>query len=119
MLSLLSKAGRSPDRTHPMAADSGQGQCTTSSVPAAARSRAAADADELAAEFEPASELLTDALTYCDMTTTPYGEPVDVEKRLSEILSRYGPGAVVTESITEATPHIVGSARRIEAPLVT
>jgi hypothetical protein len=102
-----------------MAADSGQGQCTTSSVPAAARSRAAADADELAAEFEPASELLTDALTYCDMTTTPYGEPVDVEKRLSEILSRYGPGAVVTESITEATPHIVGSARRIEAPLVT
>lgn len=75
--------------------------------------------DELAAEFEPASELLTDALTYCDMTTTPYGEPVDVEQRLSEILSRYGPGAVVAESITAASPHIIGSTRRIEALLVT
>ncbi|CAG6393137.1 HD domain-containing protein [Streptomyces cocklensis] len=75
--------------------------------------------EELDAEFEPPTGLLTDALTYCDMTTTPYGEPVGVETRLSEILSRYGPGAVVTESITEASPHIIGSARRIEALLVT
>ncbi|MFG1806118.1 HD domain-containing protein [Streptomyces sp. NPDC049040] len=75
--------------------------------------------EELAAEFEPVGGLLADALIYCDMTTTPNGEPVDVEQRLSEILSRYGPGAVVTESITEASPHIVGSARRIEALLVT
>lgn len=76
-------------------------------------------AEQLAGEFEPISGLLADALIYCDMTTTPDGEPVDVEKRLSEILARYGPGEVVTESITEATPHIVGSAHRIETLLGT
>jgi predicted hydrolase (HD superfamily) len=74
--------------------------------------------DELDSEFRPVGGLLADALIYCDMTTTPDGGPVDVEKRLSEILSRYGPGEVVTESITEATPQIVGSARRIESLLV-
>ena len=74
---------------------------------------------ELAAEFKPVEGLLADALIFCDMTTTPDGEPIDVEERLSEILSRYGPGDVVTESITEATPHIVGSARRVETLLVT
>jgi putative nucleotidyltransferase with HDIG domain len=75
--------------------------------------------DDLTAEFEPIGGLLADALIYCDMTTTPDGEPVDVEKRLSEILSRYGPGDVVTESITAASPHIVDSARRIEALPIT
>lgn len=70
--------------------------------------------DELAAEFEPVGGLLTDALTYCDMTTTPVGESTDVDARLAEILSRYGPGDVVTESIAEAAPHIKGSVRRIE-----
>lgn len=74
--------------------------------------------DELAAEFEPVDGLLADALIYCDMTTTPDGKPIDVEARLSEILSRYGPGDVVTESIAEASPHIVGAARRIESSLV-
>lgn len=75
--------------------------------------------DELTAEFDPVDGLLADALIYCDMTTTPDGEPADVEKRLSEILSRYGPGDVVTESITEAAPRIVTAAHRIGALLVT
>jgi predicted hydrolase (HD superfamily) len=74
--------------------------------------------DELTAEFEPVGGLPADALIYCDMTTTPDGRPVDVEQRLSEILSRYGPGDVVTDSITEAGPDIVGAARRIETLLV-
>jgi hypothetical protein len=75
--------------------------------------------DELAAEFEPVGGLLTDALTYCDMTTTPVGESTDVDARLAEILSRYGPGDVVTESITEAAPHIKSSVQRIEQLLGT
>jgi hypothetical protein len=75
--------------------------------------------DRLAAEFEPVGGLLADALIYCDMTTTPTGEPVDVEQRLSEILSRYGPGAVVTESITEASPRILAAVRRIQALIRT
>lgn len=76
-------------------------------------------AEELTSEFEPVGGMLADALIYCDMTTTPDGKPVPVDDRLSEILSRYGPGDVVATSITEAAPHIVGSARRIEALLVT
>ncbi|WP_322974148.1 hypothetical protein [Actinacidiphila epipremni] len=53
------------------------------------------------------------------MTTTPVGEPTEVGARLAEILSRYGPGDVVTGSITEAVPHIKASVRRIEGLLVT
>ena len=81
-----------------------------------ARNRGLGEA--LAGDFEPVGGLLTDALIYCDMTTSPDGEPVDVEKRLSEVLSRYGPEDVVTASIAEATPHIVKAARRIEGLLL-
>lgn len=70
-------------------------------------------ADELRAEFEPVGGVLADALTFCDMTTTPDGEPTDVEARLAEILSRYGEGHLVAESISEASPSIVSAARTV------
>jgi|SRR5438445_6237597 len=76
-----------------------------------ARNRGLADA--LAAEFEPVGGVLADALTFCDMTTTPDGKPTDVEARLAEILSRYGKGNLVAESISEASPCIVGAARTV------
>ena len=69
--------------------------------------------DILAAEFPPASGLLTDALTYSDMTTTPDGHETEVDARLAEILERYGDGSIVFDSISEASPFIVGSVRRI------
>lgn len=72
-------------------------------------------ADELRAEFEPVGGTLADALTFCDMTTTPDGEPTDVEARLAEILSRYGEGDLVAESISEASPCIVNAARTVSA----
>lgn len=68
-------------------------------------------ADELRAEFEPVGGVLADALTFCDMTTTPDGEPTEVDARLAEILSRYGEGHLVAESISEASPSIVRAAR--------
>jgi putative nucleotidyltransferase with HDIG domain len=70
-------------------------------------------ADEMHAEFEPVGDVLADALTFCDITTTPDGEPTDVEARLSEVLSRYGAGHVVAESISEARPAIVSAARTV------
>ncbi|MFC7535540.1 HD domain-containing protein [Actinoplanes sp. GCM10030250] len=73
--------------------------------------------DELASEFPPVDELLSDAITYADMTTSPDGEPVEIEWRLAEILSRYGDGHLVAESIREASPLITGSVRRISALL--
>ena len=48
-------------------------------------------ADVLGREFEPAPDALSSALTCCDMTTSPDGEPVPVDRRLAEIHHRYGP----------------------------
>ncbi|WP_256529094.1 HD domain-containing protein [Actinoallomurus rhizosphaericola] len=69
---------------------------------------------ELTGEFKPADPFFSDALTYCDMTTTPDGEPIEVEDRLAEIQSRYGAGHLVARSIRRSSPHIVGSVRAIE-----
>jgi putative nucleotidyltransferase with HDIG domain len=68
-------------------------------------------AGELAGEFPGIDGLIMDAMTYCDMTTSPDGGSIDVETRLDEILARYGDGDVVAESIKEARPQIVRSAR--------
>ncbi len=64
-------------------------------------------ADVLSREFEPAPHMLSAALTYCDMTTSPDGELVPVERRLAEIHHRYGPGHLVSRSIQRATPMIL------------
>jgi hypothetical protein len=72
---------------------------------------------QLLSEFPPVESLLPDAITYADMTTTPDGEPVEVEQRLAEILSRYGDGDLVAESIREASPLIINSVRVVTAAL--
>jgi hypothetical protein len=50
-------------------------------------------ADVLSSEFDPAPDVLASVLTCCDMTTSPDGQPVPVERRLAEIHDRYGPRA--------------------------
>jgi hypothetical protein len=75
-------------------------------------------ADVLLAEFQPEGPELTDALTYCDMTTGPDGRPLSVEERLAEIRSRYGCGHVVDRSIKRATPRIKKSASAIRGRLL-
>lgn len=70
---------------------------------------------ELEAEFQPVGGLLEDALTYCDMSTTPDGQLTDVTDRLNEILDRYGDGTIVFDTMTEATPLIFASTARIAA----
>ncbi|MDG4821906.1 HD domain-containing protein [Asanoa sp. WMMD1127] len=71
--------------------------------------------EQLLTEFPEVDGLVSDALTYADMTTSPDGDPVDVHQRLAEILSRYGNGDVVAESIREASSRIVGSVQTIRA----
>jgi hypothetical protein len=71
-------------------------------------------ADVLALEFEPAPGALSNALTYCDMTTSPDGEPVPTERRLAEIRDRYGPGHLVSRSIQRATPMILHAVEQIQ-----
>lgn len=66
------------------------------------------------AQFEDESGAHRDALWYCDITTSPDGEPVKAEKRIREIKRRYGPGNVVTRAIAEATPELLGAVERTE-----
>jgi HD domain-containing protein len=64
-------------------------------------------ADVLTREFAPPPQPLADALTFCDMTTSPDGEHVQVHHRLAEIHDRHGSGHLVSRSIHRATPFIL------------
>ena len=68
----------------------------------------------LGLEFEPAPHVLSSALTYCDMTTSPDGKLVPVEKRLAEIHHRYGHGHLVSRSIQRATPMILRAVEQVQ-----
>ena len=68
-------------------------------------------------KFPREDSLTADALCYCDMTTGPDGERVDVVERLMEIRARYGPGDVVTQFVDRAEPEIVSTVRRVEGLL--
>jgi hypothetical protein len=70
--------------------------------------------ETLMTEFPPAAKTLSQALTYCDMTTTPDGEPVSVRCRLAEIRERYGPRDLVTRFIHLAEPQLVEAVRDVQ-----
>jgi hypothetical protein len=72
-------------------------------------------ATELASEFPSVDEPLRNALTYCDMTTTPDGKPVAIGQRLSEIRKRYGNGHLVTRFVRLAEPHLVDAVQRVQS----
>ena len=66
-------------------------------------------------EFTPPPQPLADALTFCDMTTSPDGEHVHVTHRLAEIHDRYGSGHLVSRSIRRATPLILEAVGQVNA----
>lgn len=68
---------------------------------------------ELAA-FDHESGAVRDALWYCDITTSPDGEPVTAAQRITEIKERYGPGHLVTRFITHAASELLAAAERTE-----
>lgn len=69
------------------------------------------------AEFDQERPELVDALTYCDMTTSPDGHPLEVDVRLAEIHSRYGLEHLVSRSIANAAPCITSAVRAVQAAL--
>ena len=69
----------------------------------------------LTREFAPPPRPLADALTFCDMTTSPDGEHVQVTHRLAEIHDRYGSGHPVSRSIRRATPLILEAVGHVNA----
>jgi hypothetical protein len=74
-------------------------------------------AKELQAEFNDEKSAVRDALWYCDMTTGPDGQDLDIHERLAEVRSRYGPDHLVTRFWTRAEPDIVAVVRRTEERL--
>jgi putative nucleotidyltransferase with HDIG domain len=62
-------------------------------------------------------QFLVDALVWCDMTTTPSGQPTTVATRVAEIVGRYGPDSVVGRFIRRASPEINAAVGRVEAAL--
>jgi HD domain len=72
---------------------------------------------DLETEFPPADNLLADALTYSDVTTTPDGRVTTVEDRLAEELKRYEGGTVAFDSISEASPFVIDAAYKVSALL--
>jgi hypothetical protein len=66
-------------------------------------------------EFASPPRPLADALTFCDMTTSPDGGHVQVHNRLAEIHDRYGSGHLVSRSIRRATPLILEAVGQVNA----
>jgi HD domain len=64
-------------------------------------------ASVLRGEFAPPPHVLANAITFCDMTTSPDGQYVQVGRRLTEIHDRYGMNHLVSRSIRRATPEIL------------
>jgi putative nucleotidyltransferase with HDIG domain len=62
-------------------------------------------------------QFLVDALVYCDMTTTPDGEPTTARERVAEIVSRYGADSIVGRFIRRAAPGILAAVARVEAAM--
>lgn len=74
--------------------------------------------DVLEAEFPLlGDERLVDALVWCDMTTTPFGEPTTAQERVAEIVGRYGADSVVGRFIRRASPEIFAAVGRVEVAL--
>ena len=69
----------------------------------------------LTREFAPPPQPLADALTFCDMTTSPDGDQVQVTYRLAEIHDRYGTGHLVSRFIRRATPLILEAVGHVHA----
>ena len=70
---------------------------------------------ELAA-YEREESWVSDALTYCDLTTGPAGQPMTLEDRIVEVEQRYGEGEIV-DALRQATPYLVGAVERIKERL--
>lgn len=69
------------------------------------------------AEFPPEESAVADALTYCDMTTSPVGELVDPGDRIAEVGTRYEPGGVIMRGLELAAPHLLTAVERTRARL--
>ena len=69
------------------------------------------------AAFPDEGGVLRDALWYCDLTTSPDGEPVGAGERIAEIRARYGPDDIVTRFIIQGESELLAAVDRTERRL--
>lgn len=69
--------------------------------------------------FEEPEPMLADALTYCDMTVGPQGQPMSSGRRLADVHDRYGASHVVARAVTEARPLLLAAVDRTESRIRT
>jgi hypothetical protein len=67
--------------------------------------------------FPPETSETQDALNYCDMTTSPTGEHISFQERISDILSRYGETDIVAQAINQAQPSLWRAVERTQKRL--
>jgi hypothetical protein len=72
--------------------------------------------DQVAA-FTDVGGAVRDALWYCDLTTSPDGQPVNAPDRIAEIKERYGPDHIVTQFITDGATELLAAVERTERRL--
>jgi hypothetical protein len=71
------------------------------------------------AEFSDERSLARDALWYCDMTTSPIGQPVTFPERLAEICERYGADHTVPRAIGAAADEICEAIANVLSRIAT
>lgn len=54
--------------------------------------------------FPRESATLVDALTYCDITTNPFGRHISFQECVNDIFSGYGETDIVAQAIKQAMP---------------
>jgi putative nucleotidyltransferase with HDIG domain len=72
---------------------------------------------DLTSEFSSPPQPLAEALTYCDITTGPSGDNVNVQQRLADVLSRYGSDHPVSRALRKARTTYLESVRGVESRL--
>lgn len=85
-------------------------------------SRARFEAQELGLqtaldEFPDEASVVSDTLTYCDLTTGPAGERVTAGERIREIEQRYGAESVVVRALHAASADLLEAVERTERRL--
>ncbi len=68
-------------------------------------------------EFIDERSQVSDALTYCDLTTGPAGETVAVAHRLSDIERRHGTSSVTVRTMKVASSSLLAAVARVEERL--
>jgi putative nucleotidyltransferase with HDIG domain len=57
---------------------------------------------------------LQDAMIWCDMTSGPTGDEVDIDWRLADIRARYGPESIGGRFADQAEPHLRAATSRVQ-----